>query len=149
MEKLGSQEKNNPKATKYSHQGHFPGCPEIIPGTAVCSAYIQSPPLCGFQKKQRKCFTMCLACDRPALQDYFAMSPSCQECAQLRRGISRPQCLRIAGMPTATASNQGSQSLSTGLLLVMPAAPQGGTITSKETAQANALLWLLRMFLLI
>lgn len=116
MGKVGSQKKNNLKATKYSHRGHFPGCPEIIPETAVCSAYIQSSPLCGFQKKQHKCFTMCLACDRPVFQDYFAMSPSCQECAQLGRGISRPQCLRIAGMPAAAASNQGSQSLSTGLL---------------------------------
>lgn len=89
---------------------------------------------------------MCLACDRPVLQDYFAMNPSCQECAQLRRGISRPQCLRIAGIPTATASNQSSQSLITGLLLVDPTCLDPRKLPKFLIV---ALLLLLRMFLLI
>lgn len=38
---------------------------------------------------------MCLGCNKPVLKDYFATNPKCKECAQLRGGISRPQCLRI------------------------------------------------------
>lgn len=75
---------------------------------------------------------MCLAYDRPVLQGYFAMSPSCQECVQLRRGISRPQGLGIASIPTVTASDHGSRPLSTGLLSVMPGASQAETIYPRK-----------------
>lgn len=61
------------------------------------------------------------------LQDYFAVSPNCRECAKLRRGISRTQCLGMTGIPIATASDHGTRSLSTGLLSVMPGASQAET----------------------
>ena len=48
-------------------------------------------------------------CDRPVLKACSAMSPSCNECAKLRRGVSRTRCLGTTGIPTETAADHGTQ----------------------------------------
>lgn len=56
----------------------------------------------GFKRSNTNVSLMRSVYDGPVLKDYFAMSPSRQECAKLRRDISGTQCLGITHIPKAT-----------------------------------------------